>query len=242
MTDTDLSPSDILAAEYVLGVLTAPERAQVERRLNADPALAADVAAWEARLAPLIDEIDAAEPPAVVWRRVSAQLGLPATPPRSARGVWNSLPTWRAATAVAGMAAAVCLSVLLTIPKAPSIAPAPETASAGSLTSVALLKPETGPAAFVVTYDQPNQRLIIAPVSIAGRADRSLQLWLMPTQARPISLGLLDASRPLVLRVDQLVGPEGPRATLGVSLEPLGGAPGGQPTGPVVASGKLSPV
>jgi anti-sigma-K factor RskA len=32
----------------------------------------------------------------------------------------------------------------------------------------------------------------------------------------------------------------GPDATLAVSLEPPGGSPTGQPTGPVIASGKLT--
>jgi anti-sigma-K factor RskA len=244
MTDADLSPSDLLAAEYVLGVLTAAERANVERRMIGDADLAAQVAAWEARLTPLIDAVPSQASPAVVWRRIAAQLALAGASPRRATTWWNSVGLWRTATAMTGMAAAACAAILFVAPRW-ATAPSPPGGAVRNdvgLTSVALLKPQTGPAAFVVAFDQKNQRLIIAPVTAESPANRSLQLWLMPNDAAPISLGLLDASKPLILRVDQLAGPDGPKATLGVSLEPLGGAPGGQPTGPVVATGRLSPV
>ena len=42
-----------LAGEYVLGTLSAPERAAFERALSRDPALQGMVQAWEAKLAPL---------------------------------------------------------------------------------------------------------------------------------------------------------------------------------------------
>ena len=232
MSDLDLTPDDLTAAEFVLGLLTAPEHDRAQRRAAADHDFADLVAAWEARLTPLIEDIAPHAPPAVVWRRVAAQLGLRTPAPRR-RGVWNDVKIWRAA-------AAACLAVIVLAPSGlPAKSSPPPTLAA---TSVALLKPQEGPAAFVVTFDQQNQRLIIAPVAADGRNDRSLQLWLMPKGAPPVSLGLLDADKALVLRADRLIGPEGLRAALGVSLEPLGGAPGGRPTGPVVATGALSPV
>lgn len=242
MSTPDLSPDDLTAAEYVLGVLTAPERADVERRLASEPALRAEVVAWEARLTPLIEAVPPETPPAVVWRRIAAQVGLPPAPRRKP-DLWNSLGFWRAAAGATGLAAAASIAALILTPRVtPPVAPAQAPSGPADLTSVALLKSEAGPAAFAVAYDRQRQVLIITPVSAEGRNDRSLQLWLMPDGAPPVSLGLLDASKPLVLRVDQLAGPEGPRATLGVSLEPLGGAPHGQPTGPVVATGRLAPV
>lgn len=242
MSTPDLSPDDLTAAEYVLGVLTASERAEVERRMASEPSLRAEVAAWEARLTPLIEAVPPQTPPAVVWRRIAAQVGLPAAPRRKP-DLWNNLGFWRGAAATAGLAAAASIAALVLTPGAtPPVPSAPTPSGQVDLTSVALLKPEAGPAAFAVAYDRQRQVLIITPVSAEGRANRSLQLWLMPDGTPPVSLGLLDPSKPLVLRVDQLAGPEGPRATLGVSLEPLGGAPGGQPTGPVVATGQLTPI
>lgn len=242
MSESVLSPDDLIAAEYVLGVLTASERAEVEQRMASEPTLKAEVAAWEARLTPLIESVPPETPPAVVWRRIAAQVGLPPAPRRQ-RDLWNSLGFWRGVAGTAGLAAAASIAALVLTPRvAPPVSTPPTASGQADLTSVALLKPEAGPAAFAVAYDRQRQVLIITPVSAEGRVDRSLQLWLMPDGTPPVSLGLLDPSKPLVLRVDQLAGPEGPRATLGVSLEPLGGAPGGQPTGPVVATGRLAPI
>ena len=52
MTDADRS-DDVLAGEYVLGVLEGEERATFEHRFARDRELQALVAAWRARFAPL---------------------------------------------------------------------------------------------------------------------------------------------------------------------------------------------
>ena len=51
-----------LAAEYVLGVQDAAARARSTERLRNDTAFQVEVAAWEERLAPFLDEV--AETPA----------------------------------------------------------------------------------------------------------------------------------------------------------------------------------
>jgi anti-sigma-K factor RskA len=71
---------------------------------------------------------------------------------------------------------------------------------------------------------------------------RSYELWLIPTgDARPRSLGLIQPGQPIRLDIPaDLAGRITPDATLAVSLEPPGGSPTGQPTGPVIANGKLT--
>ena len=60
MSDTNAREDrDLLAAEYVLGVLSGPERRQAERRLEADLAFAREVAFWEERLGGLADPVAA---------------------------------------------------------------------------------------------------------------------------------------------------------------------------------------
>ena len=56
---TDHDDIDMLAAEYVLGTLDAGERTEVARRRQHDADLDACILAWEARLAPLGDEVEA---------------------------------------------------------------------------------------------------------------------------------------------------------------------------------------
>ena len=62
----ELSQAEAFAAEHALGVLTAAERAQAELRMAREPAFAADVEAWAARLAPMVGDIAGVEPPAAV--------------------------------------------------------------------------------------------------------------------------------------------------------------------------------
>ena len=239
MIDHELSPDEQLAAEYVVGVLTSEERAQAERRIAAEPGFAAEVADWQERLMPLLAEIEPETPPRVVWMRVAAQLGVSATRPA---GVWNSVAVWRGVAAVASIAAAVAVAALDLTPPRVVNEPGAAPAAAPVLTSIALLKEEAGPTSFVVTLDKAHDRLIVATVAGQAQPDRSFELWVLPEGQAPVSLGVLNGREALVLNTAQLLGPAGETANLAITLEPLGGSPSGDPTGPVVASGALAPV
>jgi anti-sigma-K factor RskA len=52
---SDADDIDMLAAEYVLGTLSAGERASVTLRAHSEAALAAAIEAWERRLSPLTE-------------------------------------------------------------------------------------------------------------------------------------------------------------------------------------------
>lgn len=240
MTDHELSPDETLAAEYVVGVLTSEERAQVERRIATEPSFAAEVADWQERLMPLLAEIEPETPPRVVWMRVAAQLGVSAT--NRSSGVWNSVAVWRGVAAVASVAAAVAIAALVLTPPRVVVEPGTAPAAAPVLTSIALLKEEAGPTSFVVTLDKAHDRLIVATVAGQAQADRSFELWVLPEGQAPVSLGVLNGREALVLDTAKLLGPDGETANLAITLEPLGGSPSGDPTGPIVASGALSPV
>jgi len=240
MTDHELSPDEQLAAEYVVGVLTSEERAQAERRIAAEPGFAAEVADWQERLIPLLAEIEPETPPRVVWMRVAAQLGVSAT--SRPAGVWNSVAVWRGVAAVASLAAAVAVAALVLTPPRVVTVPGQVPAAVPVLTSIALLKEEAGPTSFVVTLDKAHGRLIVATVAGQAQADRSFELWVLPEGQAPVSLGVLNGREALVLDTAKLLGPDGETANLAITLEPLGGSPSGDQTGPIVASGALSPV
>lgn len=70
--------------------------------------------------------------------------------------------------------------------------------------------------------------------SISVPDDKDLELWaLRPDETRPRSLGVLPPSG---TNVTVAVAPN---TQLLVSLEPKGGSPTGEPTGPVLYSGSL---
>ena len=71
-------------------------------------------------------------------------------------------------------------------------------------------------------------------------ADRSAELWVIAPGAAPRPLGLLARGARSAVPVGGTQRPTvAVGATLAVSIEPAGGSPTGQPTGPVVASGGL---
>jgi anti-sigma factor RsiW len=72
MTEDD--DIDGLAAEYVLGSLDPAERRQVDARRQTDALLAAAVAAWERRLAPLSERGRDAAPPAHLFAGILAHV------------------------------------------------------------------------------------------------------------------------------------------------------------------------
>ena len=71
MSDEDF---DALAAEYVLGTLTAEERDTVEQLAAQDAGYASRIAAWERRLGTLEAMVDPIEPPAELWTRIRASI------------------------------------------------------------------------------------------------------------------------------------------------------------------------
>ena len=72
-------------------------------------------------------------------------------------------------------------------------------------------------------------------------ATRVPELWLIPADGKPRPVGLLHADQTVTLTLppDLAVFAKN-NAVLAVSLEPPGGSPTGQPTGPVIATGKLT--
>ena len=90
MTEDD--DIDGLAAEYVLGSLDPAERRQVDARRQKDASLAAAVAAWERRLAPLGERGRDAVPPAHLRWHPDAHLGAGGS---GVLASGSSLSTWR---------------------------------------------------------------------------------------------------------------------------------------------------
>ncbi|MFN3736118.1 anti-sigma factor domain-containing protein [Hydrogenophaga sp.] len=222
-----------LAADYVLGTLSAPRRREVQQRLPHDAELREAVAFWEARLQPLTELVAPAEPSAAVWQRIEASLP-PArqpsqAPPRPSawRRWWDSVALWRG-LALAGVAAATFFAV------------APQ---------VGLRQPE---ARFMVVLVAPNQtapgwvvqtsadrRLRLVPLTATDVPEqRSLQFW---TKAdgwtAPLSLGLVQPGKPLEVSLDQLP-PLQPNQLFEITLEPYNGSPTGRPTGPILYIGR----
>jgi anti-sigma-K factor RskA len=229
--DDTIDPADggkLIAAEYVLGVLGAEERREVERRLAQEPALAAEVAFWEERLGGLADGVAPVAPPQATWSRIEAAIGTTARPT-----LWQSLAFWRGFAIGSAALAAASIAGLAYVGLVPT-ARAPLMATLGG---------SAGQPNFVATVTASGNTLVIVPAALLTTDQRSLELWLIPAgpNQRPHSLGLIQPGQPIRLELPRdLIGRVTPDATLAVSVEPPGGSPTGQPTGPVIAAGKLT--
>jgi anti-sigma-K factor RskA len=229
---TEREDGRLVAAEYVLGVLGAPERRAVEQRIVRDAAFAREVAFWEERLGGLATGIPAVAPPADGWARIEAALDRAAKSPAQLAGLWQSVAFWRGLAFAASAFAAACLAALIYVgavspPRAPL---------------VAQLGAEGGKTGFVAAVSSGGGSLTIVPAALlSAEEQKAMELWLIPSGDKPHSLGLIDPSRPVTISVPKdLLSKVNSEAVLAVSLEPPGGSPTGQPTGPVIANGKLA--
>jgi len=218
---------DVLAAELALGLLEGSERAAALRLMLAAPAFARRVDAWRERLAPLDDVMPELAPPAGLWRLIERRLGGDSR---------TALVWWRAATAAATALAAALLAVIAL--RRP--APLPVPAGVPTPQLVAQLGAPQATALLAVYEDQAGN-LIVRPAVVNAR-DRDAELWVIPKGGKPVSLGVIARDRPTHVALGARRGLLVRDAVLAVSLEPIGGSPTGQPTGPVVAQGTISTI
>lgn len=232
--------ADRLAAEYVLGTLRGAARRRFDALLPAHPALRGAVARWQDALLPLAASVPPVHPSPQVWRRIEARLfgeaagaaGAAARAGAPGRW-WHRLGAWRAATGVSA-ALALALGVALTLPPPPAapivIVMSPNDAAGAGAELLAK-------ATFVASVSADGRALVVRPLTTVPLSpDRALELWAVPPEGAPRSLGLVasdHASR--VLRANLL----NHTAALAVSVEPAGGSTTGAPTGPVISVGKL---
>jgi anti-sigma-K factor RskA len=212
MTDAPLTPreeDDTLAAEYVLGVLELTERAAVEARLKHDAGFAALVADWELKLGGLNDGFAEAPAPNLL-PQIEARL-FPKTPAAKKSGFGLSFG-WLSGALVAAVLALASIATL--------VPPRPEL--------VASLATADNRLAYRVTHFG-DTLLITRVAGVPAVTGQVHELWIIAPDANPVSLGLLE-DKPLI--VSYPAPPEG--FTFAVSIEPEGGSPTGQPTGPVI--------
>ncbi len=224
--------ADALAVDYVTGTLRGPARRRFEALLAAHPQLRAAVRSWEDRLLPLTAVLQPVPPSPQLWPRIQQQLW-PQPAPTPQPPWWRRLAPWRALTGLAGVST-LALALLLANPQ-------PDTAP------VVVVLQGTGaePAysgGFVASVAGDGRSLVTRPLlQVALAPDRALELWSVPPQGAPRSLGLIKADGLTVLDRRRLPAGllGGGTAALAVSVEPPGGSPTGVPTGPVVFAGKL---
>ena len=221
----------LTAAEYVLGVLNAHERRAAAQRIARDSAFAAEVAFWEERLGGLAAVVPPVAPPADSWARIETALDRAGPRPTRSEGLWQSLSFWRSLAIGASALAIASLAGLIYMAQAPTLKPP----------LVAKLDEASGKSGFFVPPIPPTARSpSFRPCCSPGKRSTPWS-WVIPSGGKPHSLGLVDPARPIKVVVPPELRPHvTANSVLAISVEPPGGSPTGQPTGPVIANGKLA--
>jgi anti-sigma-K factor RskA len=233
---------ELRCAEYALGVLDAQQRAALERDVARDPALQHTLDDWYRRLAPLAADLRAIAPPERVWTRIQRDLGFftaSSSTPAPRHGLWDSLNLWRWLGIGASVAALVLLAVnLAQIRQTPKEAPAVTAANAYMVATIAR---KDGVAHWTATVDVRNARMVVVPAVMASiDKDKATELWLIAPDQKPVPLGVFPATESATMQLPPAIMAKlNAQAVLAVSIEPPGGSPTGQPTGPVVATGAM---
>ena len=203
---------DRLAAEYVLGTLRGAARRRFERWRDSSELVAQQCAHWEQRLAPLAERLRPISPPAGSLARIQRRVGL--APPAALR--------WTSALAVL----ALLIAMFAFWP-------------AGRISQpdrVATISTPAGTLQWQVEVYTQRARLVVrSPTLVSQPSARDYELWALPSGAAAVSLGVMpvrgETSRGLTAAQLRALAHA---AQVAVSVEPIGGSPTGQATGPVV--------
>ncbi|MAY63371.1 MAG: anti-sigma factor [Rhizobiales bacterium] len=220
-----------LAGEYVLGVLPMGERRTAERRIAEDEAFAVLVRNWQTDLAALDEHFEPQQVPPAVAARVERRL----FGDEGARGagLWGSLAFWRG-LAFASVLIAAGLALVVS-----GAVPLPVGGEQPAML-VADLTGENAPIGLVAHFNRDAGTINVLPAALQDDGGHSLELWAVPGDGVPRSLGLVPHDGGVIAIDRKHVEELGEGVTLAVSLEPAGGSPTGAPTGPVLVAGALS--
>jgi anti-sigma-K factor RskA len=236
----DIGPNgggdDLVAAEYVLGVLPADERRQASLRIEAEQAFARLVDGWEVYFAPLGAGYAAVEAPAGVKVAVDRRLFSGAAsgrPAPSTSGLASGLAFWR----TLALAALAALALYIALPFINPPVQAPQERLVASLAA------DGSDVRYLAVFDGSTDDIGLSRVAGEPAQGRDFELWVIEGQQAPVSLGVIpdgaSARLPVseALRAKMVSG-----AVFAISDEPDGGSTTGAPTGAVVAAGDLKAI
>jgi anti-sigma-K factor RskA len=227
-------PEDMeeLAAEFALGSLPPAERQEAAALMASDPAFADMVKAWERRLIPLALALEPMEAPPRVRGAVMKAIAGDTAGSETVVAWKRKASAWRLATVgVSAIAASLAAFIALGTPEGPF----------SDQRYVAVLQAEGPGPAFLASIDLKNGSISVRTVGAPPQPGKSYELWAVGAgRDKPQSLGVIDASFRIPASTLGKIDPAALNDTLfAVSLEPEGGSPTGQATGPVMFTGKL---
>jgi anti-sigma-K factor RskA len=221
-----------LAAEFALGTLSPEEQAEALRLMASEAAFADLVRVWERRLAPLAAALPAEAPPAHLRGQVMRAVAGDQPDAPEVIAFKRKADFWRW-TSIGTSAIAASLAAFIAFQSKPLSAPEQR--------YVAVLQPEGLGPAFLASIDLAKGSISVRTVGAPPQPGKAYELWALGGgRDKPQSLGVIDASFRVPAERLGTIDPKVLADTVfAVSLEPPNGSPTGQPTGPVMFTGKL---
>lgn len=257
---------DRLAAAYGLGTLRGGARRRFETLARQNATVRASALIWQERFASITELQPTQVPSPNVWKRIQNLLdaqpqAAPLSPQQSPLldKLRRSLGLWRGAALAGGLATVGAVVVGLNLSRevdsrSGQLAQATQQGerlarqnaqlsaqlqAAPEIQYVAVLQDDKASASMLVTFDPKHNTLTLKRVGgFREAADKSLELWALPSSGGPKSLGVLGGGAVVKLAAAEAQVREVP--VLAITLEPKGGVPPGSgPTGPVLFKGQL---
>ncbi len=236
-----MTDRDFLAAEHALGLLDGEALLEARGLMTSDAAFAALVGDWQEKLAPLFDEISEVRPSDALLEKIRAEIVRDA-PRGELVMLKRRVGMWQGATAaVSAIAASLLLLVATDVGRSPPIAPPVSEPRPAPMVAALMDKDHAMLASAAWRADEGS--LMVMPGKMPPAPGRSHQLWIIPADGTPRSIGMMTGGGMHRMAVPAaLRGYFADKAMLAISVEPEGGSPGPLPTGPVIASGALATV
>ena len=186
---------DRLAAEYVLGTMTARTRRRFRAIQRASPAAQQAVEAWERRLSPLARSVPPVAPSAASWAAIERRTGGASTRATESTSRWFAWTNWFKPALGVAFGVVATLGLVRLYPDA--VVPVDEIVQARSKL----------PESYVgLLTDAANNPVVLASSTRHGKtmsikilrkievpAGKVLQLWALPKEGAAFPLGVVPA-------------------------------------------------
>ncbi len=227
---------DSAAAEYVLGTLSASDRAEFEASMANDKKLSDAVSFWQAEFSAMDDEFSEVAPKDDIWASISREIG-GAGDAAANDNMAASLRRWKFAT-FASVAAASLLGLFVVTELRQANAPTAVTAPKSAL--VAQLQGDIDGLLLTATYSPADGDMKI-DVEGMPETDTEPEIWVKTSDQNTVSLGQIGRSGisrmtvPVDLRAHLKDG-----SILILTMEPPSKLPHSKPSGDAVALGRAA--
>lgn len=221
------------AAQWVLGLLDAAERAEVQASIRDQISWDRELAFWEERFHGLAESLEPEEVPRRVWNKVEYDIDAAGATGGLIREFIQSVRFWRPLAIVAS-AVALILFFYARQPVTPPQTPPPMVALLG--------EPEQAPHYMVAVEPMSHRMMIKTMGEVQAPPGKAMVLWILPGGDKaPVNCGVMPetGAKDWIMKPKEIEAMHGGKG-LAVTLEPMDNTATETPTGPIVYQGQFA--